>query len=148
MDNLHKVSTDLIRNYDVICIEDLNVKGMIKNQKLSKHIADASWGKFIELLTYKAEWNERELVRIDRFFPSSKACNHCGYIKQDLKLSDRQWTCNGCGKVNDRDFNAAKNILSEGLKIISAGTVDYRRGDKIRPASYAGTVRETSKILD
>jgi transposase len=102
----------------------------------------------LNCLTYKAKWNERELVRIDRFFPSSKACNHCGYIKQDLKLSDRQWTCNGCGKVNGRDFNAAKNILSEGLKIISAGTVDYRRGDEIRPTSIAGTVRETSKILD
>jgi putative transposase len=148
LDNLHKVSTDLIRNYDVICIEDLNVKGMIKNHKLSKHIADASWGKFVELLTYKAKWNERELVKIDRFFPSSKSCNNCGYINQNLKLSDREWTCNGCGKVNDRDFNAAKNILSEGLKLISAGTVDYRRGDEIRPPHSGGTVREASKVLD
>ena len=148
LDNLHKVSTDLIKNYDVICIEDLNVKGMIKNHKLSKHIADASWGKFVEILTYKAEWNERELVKIDRFFPSSKACNNCGYINQNLKLSDREWTCNGCGKINDRDFNAAKNILSEGLKLISAGTVDYRRGDEIRPPHSGGTVRETSKVLD
>ena len=148
LDNLHKISTEIIRGYDIICLEDLNVKGMIKNPKLSKHIADASWGKFVELLTYKAEWNERKLVKIDRFFPSSKACNHCGYIHQGLKLSDRKWTCNGCGKVNDRDLNTAKNILSEGLKIISAGTVDYKRGDKIRPTLNVGTINETFKILN
>ena len=147
MDSLHKVSADIIKNYDVICIEDLNVKGMIKNHKLSKHIADASWGKFVELMGYKAEWNKRKIVKIDRFFPSSKACNDCNYINQDLTLSVREWECKGCGKVHDRDLNAAKNILSEGLKQISAGTVDYRRGDEIRP-SQDGAICETSKVLD
>ena len=147
MDNLHKVSTDLIGKYDTIMIEDLNVKGMIENHKLSKHIADVSWGKFIELLTYKAEWNEKEIVKVDRFFPSSKTCNHCGYINQNLNLNIREWTCPSCNKDLDRDLNAAKNILKEGNKIISSGTDDYRRGDKLRPV-LIGTIYETSKILN
>jgi len=145
LDNLHKVSTDLIRKYDVIVLEDLNIKGMIKNHKLSKHIADASWGKLIELLTYKAEWNDKTIVKIDRFFPSSKTCNCCGYINQNLTLSMRTWVCPSCNTKLDRDLNASINILKEGYKIISSGTDDYRRGDEIRPAK-AGTIRETSKI--
>jgi putative transposase len=147
LDNLHKVSTELIKKYDVIVLEDLNIKGMIKNHKLSKHIADASWSKFIELLTYKAEWNDKKIVQIDRFFPSSKTCNCCGYINQNLKLDMREWTCPSCNTKLDRDLNASINILKEGYKQISAGTVDYRRGDKIRPASV-GTIGETSKILN
>jgi putative transposase len=147
VDNLHKVSTDLIRNYDLIVIEDLNIKGMVKNKKLSKHISDASWGKFVELLSYKAEWNDKKIVKINRFFPSSKTCNCCGYINQNLKLSDRRWTCPSCNTDLDRDLNASINILNEGNKIISSGTDDYRRGDEIRPA-IAGTIDETFKILN
>lgn len=148
MDNLHKVSTDLIRKYDTIILEDLNVKGMIKNHKLSKHISDASWGKFLGLLTYKASWNDKQIVKIDRFFPSSKTCNHCGYINQNLILDMRTWTCPSCNTILDRDINASKNILDEGLKIItSAGTVDNRRGDEIRPTSV-GTIDETFKLLN
>jgi len=146
MDNLHKVSTDLIRKYDVIVLEDLNVKGMIQNHKLSKHIADASWGTFIQLLNYKAEWNDKQIVTIDRFFPSSKTCNCCGYINQNLKLDMRMWTCPQCNTELDRDLNASINILKEGYKLISSGTDDNRRGDEIRPAN-AGTIDETSKIL-
>ena len=130
LDTLHKVSIELVRNYDLISVEDLNVKGMIKNHKLSKHIADASWGNFVTLLHYKCDWYGKELVKVSRFYPSSKTCNECGWIKQDLKLSDREWTCNSCGVVHDRDWNASKNILKEGLKNISAGTVDYTGGEK------------------
>ena len=129
LDTLHKVSNQLVNQYDLISIEDLNVKGMIKNHKLSKHIADASWGNFVTLLQYKCDWYGKELVKVNRFYPSSKTCNECGWINQNLKLSDREWTCNSCGVVHDRDINASRNILKEGLKNISAGTVEYTDGD-------------------
>jgi len=147
LNNLHKVSTELIKKYDTIILEDLNVKGMVKNHKLAKHIADASWSNFITLLTYKAEWNDKQIVKIDRFFPSSKTCNCCGYINQNLKLSMREWTCPSCHTKLDRDFNASKNILNEGYKIISSGIDDYRSGGEIRP-TLVGTTDETSKILN
>ena len=127
LDTLHKVSIELVRNYDLISVEDLNVKGMIKNHKLSKHIADASWGNFVTLLQYKCDWYGKELVKVNRFYPSSKTCNECGWINQNLKLSDREWTCKN-GHVLNRDVNASKNILKEGLKNISAGTVEYTDG--------------------
>jgi putative transposase len=147
LDNLHKVSTELITKYDTIILEDLNIKGMMQNHKLAKHIADVSWSKFIELLTYKAEWNDKQIVKIDRFFPSSKTCNSCGYINQNLKLDMREWTCPSCHTKLDRDLNASKNILKEGYKIISSGTDDYRSGGEIRPLQN-GTTDETSKILN
>lgn len=115
-DVLHKVSNDIVSNYDVICLEDLNIKGMIKNRNLSKHIADASWGTFVRFVEYKANWNDKTVVKINRWYPSSKTCNVCGYINQDLNLSDREWTCVNGHKL-DRDLNASKNILKEGLKI-------------------------------
>jgi putative transposase len=120
LDTLHKVSKELIEEYDLISIEDLNVKGMIKNHKLSKHIADVSWGNFVKLLEYKCDWYGKELIKINRFYPSSKTCSSCGWINQELKLSDRKWTCK-CGKTHDRDINASKNILKEGLKIYGKG---------------------------
>jgi putative transposase len=144
LDNLHKVSTELIKKYDIIYLEDLNIKGMIKNHKLSKHIADVSWGKFISFLEYKANWNDKKIVKIDRFFPSSKQCNNCGYINNNLKLDIREWTCPSCKSKLDRDFNASKNILKEGIKIISSGTDDYRHGDEIRPV-LTGTICEVFK---
>lgn len=116
LDTLHKVSYQLVKENDLIVVEDLNVKGLIKNHKLSKHIADASWGNFVNLLKYKCDWYGKELVKINRFCPSSKTCNSCGWINQNLKLSDRKWTCK-CGKTHDRDINASLNILKEGLKI-------------------------------
>ena len=106
---------------------------MIKNHKLSKHIADVSCGKFITLLEYKALWNDKKIVKIDRFFPSSKQCFCCGFINQNLDLSIRGWTCPSCNSKLDRDLNASKNILKEGIKIISSGTDDYRHGAEIRP---------------
>lgn len=129
LDTLHKVSKELVESYDLISIEDLNVKGMIKNHKLSKHIADASWGNFVTLLQYKCDWYGKELVKVNRFYPSSKTCGECGWINQELKLSDREWTCKSCGAIHDRDVNASRNILKEGLKIISGGTLDNTDGD-------------------
>lgn len=145
MDLIHKVSMDLIKNFDVIYLEDLNIKGMVKNHKLSKSISDVSWGKFIEVLTYKALWNDKEVIHIDRFFPSSKTCNSCGWINNSLTLKDRSWTCK-CGLEVDRDLNAAKNILNEGLRLnnISVGTTDHGRGAQIRPEKSGKSV-ETSK---
>jgi len=135
MDNLHKVSHQLISDYDVIALEDLNVKGMVKNHKLAKHIADASWGTFVRLLEYKADWNDKQIVKINRFYPSSKTCCECGWINQDLNLSIREWTCKN-GHALDRDLNAAKNILKEGLKILnSAGTVENTSGDDVRDSN-------------
>ena len=116
LDILHKVSYQLVKENDLIVVEDFNVKGMIKNPKLSKHISDVSWGNFVNLLNYKCDWYGKELVKVNRFYPSSKTCNHCGYINQNLKLSEREWICK-CGKKHDRDLNASKNILKEGLKI-------------------------------
>lgn len=144
-DNLHKVSTDLIRKYDTIFVEDLNIKGMVKNHKLSKHISDASWGAFVQMLKYKAEWNDKQVVNVGRWFPSSKTCGSCGYINQDLNLDIRTWKCPSCGETHDRDLNAARNILKEGLKEISSGTDDNRHGAEISPASV-GTGDEVSKI--
>lgn len=95
-DALHKISTELVKNHDLICLEDLNVKGMTQNHKLAKHIQDASWSMFVSMLSYKADWYGKEIVKIDRFFPSSKTCNECGWQKADLKLSDREWVCEEC----------------------------------------------------
>jgi putative transposase len=119
LDFLHKLSSKLINENQVICLEDLQVKNMVKNHKLAKSISDVSWSKFVELLKYKADWHGRELVQIDKFFPSSKLCSNCGNIKKDLTLKDREYVCSCCGLVIDRDYNAALNILREGLRIIS-----------------------------
>lgn len=146
LDTLHKVSKELVDAYDTIVCEDLHVKGMVKNRKLAKHISDASWGHFVTLLQYKCNWYGKSLIKVNRFFPSSKTCSNCGWINQDLKLSDRQWTCNPCGVVHDRDFNASRNILLEGLKIISGGTLDYKGGEEIRPEFSGRTLRSLKPI--
>lgn len=144
MDNLHKVSYDLVKKYDLIFVEDLDIKSLMQT-KLSKYITDASWGLFVNMLTYKALWNEKKIIKIDRFFPSSKTCNCCGYINQSLTLNNREWLCPSCNTKLDRDLNAAKNILKEGLKITSLGINDYRHGDKIRPVK-TGIIDEVSKV--
>jgi putative transposase len=128
MDNLHKVSNQLVNNYDIIALESLNVKGMIRNHKLAKHISDVSWGTFVRFLEYKAQWNDKQIIKINRFYPSSKTCYECGFINNNLILSDRNWTCPNGHQLN-RDINAAKNILKEGLKIISEGTSENTGGD-------------------
>jgi len=114
-DFLHKTSTILIKNHDSICIEDLNIAGMVKNHKLAQSITEASWGEFVRQLEYKAEWYGKNIIRIGRFGPSSKTCSNCGSINKELELKDREWTCK-CGSVLDRDKNAAINIKNFALK--------------------------------
>ena len=116
---LHQVSNTLINENQVICMEDLNVKGMLKNHKLAESIQEMNFGEFKRMLEYKANWYNRRIVFVDRFYPSSKTCHHCGYVNKQLKLSDRQWKCPQCGEIVERDYNAALNILDEGLRIIS-----------------------------
>jgi len=119
VDNIHKFTTQIVKTNDIIAIENLNVRGMIKNHNLAKVIADASWYETTRQLAYKSGWNSRKLVKIDRFFPSSKTCNMCNFINQNLTLKDREWICPNCKTVLDRDLNASKNILKQGLNIIS-----------------------------
>lgn len=114
-DFLHKVSTTLINENQVICVEDLAVKNMVKNNKLSKSISDVSWGSFVAMLDYKAEWYGRTIKKTDRWFPSSKTCSCCGEKIEKLPLNIRNWKCSECGSEHDRDINAAINILNEGL---------------------------------
>ena len=116
---LHHVSNYLIDENQVICMEDLNVKGMLRNHKLANSIQEMNFGEFRRMLEYKANWYGRKIVFIDRFYPSSKTCNHCGYINKTLKLSDRQWVCPDCGEIIERDYNAALNIRNEGIRLIS-----------------------------
>lgn len=123
-DYLHKISTEIIKNHDIICIEDLDVKNMMKNHKLAQAFADVSLGTFYSMLEYKAKWNDKIFIKIDRFFPSSKMCSNCGWIKQDLTLNIREWYCPSCGKKHDRDFNASQNILNQGLKILSGSWIE------------------------
>ena len=122
---LHQVSNALINDNQVICMEDLNVKGMMKNYKLADSVQEMNFGELRRILEYKAKWYSRELVFVDRWFPSSKRCNHCGYINKGLKLSDREWICPECGNIIDRDYNAALNILEEGLRIIGLSSPEY-----------------------
>lgn len=109
-DMLHKLSTYLVQRYDTICLEDLNVEGMLKNGHLAKAIQSASWTTFRMMLAYKSEWFGKNVLLIGRFDPSSKLCSKCGYINKELKLSDREWVCPQCGEHHDRDINAAINI--------------------------------------
>lgn len=127
---LHQVSNTLINENQVICVEDLNVKGMLKNHKLAESIQEMNFGEFRRILEYKANWYNRKIVYVDRFYPSSKTCNHCGYINKQLKLSDRQWVCPRCGKLVERDYNAVLNILEEGLRIIGSRTPEFKLAEK------------------
>ena len=124
-DFLHKLLFNLIKNHDVIAIEDLNVKGMVKNRKLSKAISDSSWSTFTTMLNYKAEWYGKALIKVDRWYPSSKTCSGCGHLltKAELPLQVRSWNCPSCLQSNDRDINASINILNEGLRLVTIKTV-------------------------
>ncbi|GHD54368.1 RNA-guided endonuclease InsQ/TnpB family protein [Vreelandella hamiltonii] len=120
-DNLHKLSRRLINENQVICVESLKVKNMIRNPSLSKAIADAGWGEFVRQLAYKAEWAGRSLVAIDQWFPSTKRCSDCGHTLSSLPLSVRKWDCPECGAHHDRDHNAATNIKAAGLAVLALG---------------------------
>lgn len=115
-DFLHKTSTAIIKQFDTICMEDLNVSEMVKNRRLSSAISDVSWGRFNSMLEYKAEWYGKNLIKIGRFEPSSKMCSGCGHIFKEQDLSDREWECENCGSRHDRDLNAAINIKNLGLR--------------------------------
>ena len=119
---LHYVSNSLINENQVICMENLNVKGMIKNHKLAESILEMNFGEFRRIIEYKARWYNRKIVFVDRFYPSSKTCHNCGYINKELTLNDREWICPHCGELINRDYNAAQNILDEGLRIIGCST--------------------------
>lgn len=129
-DYLHKVSTEIIKSHDVICIEDLSVKNMMKNHNLAQALSDVALGKFYKMLEYKAFWNEKTIIKIDKFFPSSKTCHKCNYIKQDLTLKDRDWVCPSCNAVHDRDHNAAINIKNQGLNILSGSGIESDKKQK------------------
>lgn len=116
---IHYVVNELLKSYDTIFMEDLNVQGMLRNHSLAKAIQDVGFYQFKEILTNKALANDKKVISIDRFYPSSKTCSICGYKKQDLKLSDREWACPNCGTKHDRDINAAVNILLEGKRILT-----------------------------
>lgn len=119
-DGLHKLSTQLVRSYDVICVEDLQVKSMMRNHRFAKYIGDVSWSEFVRQLEYKCRWYQKELVKVDRHYPSSQLCSVCGFQYTQAKdLNIRSWMCPGCGTIHDRDINAATNILNEGLRLIS-----------------------------
>lgn len=133
---IHNITTMLVNNYDIICIEDLNTSGMLKNNRLAKSISDASFSMFRSQLEYKCDWYGKEIVVIDRFYPSSKTCSSCGWKKEDLTLSDRIFVCENCGNKIDRDLNAAINIKRMGVDIL------YNRTSSDKSASRV----ETSKI--
>ena len=116
-DFLNKLSTEIIKNHDIICIEDLNVKGMLRNHKLARSISDVSWSSFVAKLQYKADWYGREIIKVNQWFPSSQICSECGHKDDKKSLDIREWTCPICHTHHDRDINASINILIEGLRI-------------------------------
>ena len=118
-DFLNKLSTEIIKNHDIICIESLNTKGMLRNHKLAKSISDVSWSSFVNKLQYKADWYGREIIKVDQWFPSSQICSGCGHKDGKKSLDIREWTCPLCSAHHDRDINASLNILGEGLRLKS-----------------------------
>jgi putative transposase len=138
-DFLHKLTTQLVRENQTIVVEDLAVKNMVKNPKLAQSISDASWGELVRQLDYKCLWYGRDLVKVDRWFPSSKRCGYCGHIVQSLPLNIREWECPSCGTTHDRDINAARNLLAVGHTVAVCGA-------NVRPDSHEvkGQLRKTS----
>ncbi|NET43510.1 RNA-guided endonuclease TnpB family protein [Okeania sp. SIO2B3] len=130
LDYTHKLTTQLIRENQTVVVEDLAVKNMVKNHKLAKAISDANWGELVRQLEYKADWYGRELIKIDRYFPSSKRCSNCGHIVEKLPLNIREWDCPECGSHHDRDINASVNILAAGLAVSVCGATVRPEGSK------------------
>jgi putative transposase len=141
-DFLHRASTRLVRGHDVIVIEDLAVRNMVRNRKLAKAISDCGWGEFRRQLEYKCERYGRRLIVIDRWYPSSKTCSACGHLLAELSLSTRHWTCPSCRARHDRDVNAAKNILAAGLAVGAGNGADACGAD----VRHSGTSRVRSAV--
>ena len=138
---LHYISNSIINENQVICMEDLNVKGMSKNHKLAESILEMNFGEFRRMLEYKAKWYGRQIVFVNRYYPSSKKCHNCGYINKGLTLNDREWICPNCGELINRDYNAALNILDEGMRIIGSSTTEFTLVD------YPTAERRTTHIM-
>ncbi|MEA5540250.1 RNA-guided endonuclease TnpB family protein [Limnoraphis robusta Tam1] len=134
-DHTHKLTTQLMSENQTIVVEDLAVKNMVKNHKLARAISDTNWGELVRQLTYKAEWYGRELIKIDRWFPSSKRCSNCGYISEKMPLNVREWDCPKCNSHHDRDINASINILAAGLAVSVCGATVRPEESKSRKAS-------------
>lgn len=150
VDFLHKLSRQLVNENQVIAVEDLNVKGMMRNRSLAKAIGDVGWSIFIGFVAYKAERDGKAFVKCHRFFPSSKTCNPCGHVTESLPLDIRNWTCQRCGSENDRDINAALNIRDEGLRILTEGHPATAGGGRVRrkpPAADASPREAGSPVL-
>ncbi|WP_339134835.1 RNA-guided endonuclease TnpB family protein [Streptomyces sp. f51] len=141
-DNLHKLTTRLVRENQTIVIEDLTVRNMVKNGKLARAISDAAWADFRSMLEYKAHWYGREVIAVDRWFPSSKLCSSCGTLQDKMPLSVRTWTCD-CGTTHDRDVNAAKNLLAAGLAVSVCGA--GVRPQRSSPGGQSATKQETPR---
>ncbi len=137
-DFLHKLTTQLVRENQTIVVENLTVRNLVNNRSLARSISDAGWGELVRQLEYKCQWYGRELVKIDRFFPSSKRCGNCGFVIDKLPLSIRKWTCPECGTIHDRDINAARNILAAGQAVTVCGA-------NVRPDRHSskGQLRKT-----
>ncbi|MET7542525.1 RNA-guided endonuclease TnpB family protein [Streptomyces sp. NPDC005507] len=139
-DHLHKLTTRLVRENQTLVIEDLTVRNMVKNRKLARAISDAAWSDFRNMLEYKAAWYGREVIAVDRFFPSSKLCSHCGTVQGKMPLNVRIWTCD-CGTTHDRDVNAARNLLAAGLAVTVCGA--GVRPQRSLPGGQSATKQKT-----
>ncbi|MFF6846934.1 RNA-guided endonuclease InsQ/TnpB family protein [Streptomyces antimycoticus] len=142
-DALHKITTRLVRDNQTIVIEDLTVRNLLKNGRLARAISDAAWSEFRSMLEYKARWYGRAVIAVDRWFPSSKLCSHCGTLQNTMPLSVRTWTCGSCGVTHDRDVNAARNILAAGLAVSACGA--GVRPQRSTPGGQSATKQETPR---
>ncbi|MGW4985142.1 RNA-guided endonuclease InsQ/TnpB family protein, partial [Streptomyces mirabilis] len=141
-DHLHKLTTRLVRENQTLVIEDLTVRNMVKNRSLARAISDAAWSEFRSMLEYKAQWYGREVIAVDRFFPSSKLCSTCGALQEKMPLNVRTWTC-GCGATHDRDVNAAKNLLAAGRAVAACGA--GVRPQRSSPGGQSAMKQEVSR---
>lgn len=140
-DFLHKLSRNLVDENQVIVVENLAVRNMVKNHCLAKSISDAGWGQFCTMLKYKCEWEGKVYIEVDRFFPSSKTCNNCLHRVKEMPLKVRSWTCPKCQTIHDRDINAACNIRDEGLRLLAGGHLVKASGLRVRPTKGTAFTR-------